>query len=110
MRVDLNAGPQSLPENDRAASASGSSSASASSGAGGVANGVSSGVTNEDQAELSGAHVQVQALAAQAAQLPEVRQERVQSLRQAIQSGGYHSTPEQIAGAVFEHMLSGTAA
>jgi flagellar biosynthesis anti-sigma factor FlgM len=106
MRVDLNAGPQSLPESDRAASASGSSSgpnsASASSGA--------SSVSSEDQAELSGAHAQVQALVAQAAQLPEVRQERVQSLRQAIQSGGYHSTPEQIAGAVFEHMLNGTAA
>jgi flagellar biosynthesis anti-sigma factor FlgM len=106
MRIDLNAGPQALPETDHAILPSGSGSISASNGASGAA----SGVAGQDQAELSGAHAQVQALAAQAAQLPEVRQERVQSLRQAIQSGVYHSTPEQIAGAVFEHMISGAAA
>jgi flagellar biosynthesis anti-sigma factor FlgM len=58
----------------------------------------------EDQAQLSGAHVQVQALAAHASQLPEVRNERVQSLRQSILSGHYCTDPEKLAGALLAHM------
>lgn len=100
MRIDLNHGLQQLSESNHSDAqstvAAGSSSASH--------------VAGEDQAELSAAHAQVQALAAQASQLPEVRQERVQSLRQAIQSGQYHSSPEEVAGAMFEHMIAQSAA
>jgi flagellar biosynthesis anti-sigma factor FlgM len=63
----------------------------------------------EDQAQLSGAHLQVAALAAQAAALPEVRQERVQALRQAIQSGQYRSDAQKLAGALISHMSAGAA-
>jgi flagellar biosynthesis anti-sigma factor FlgM len=100
MRIDLNHGPQASPETNRS-------------------NAQSTGPTNssarnpldvEDQAQLSGAHVQVQALVAQASQLPEIRQERVHALRQAIQSGQYQSTPEELAGAMFAHMIDGPAA
>ena len=100
MRIDLNHGPQPLPESNRAKA---QSAASAGSSAGKLTEG-------EDQAELSGAHAQVQALAAQALQLPIVRQERVHALRAAIQSGLYHPSPEVVAGAVFEHMSAGPAA
>ena len=58
-----------------------------------------------DQAQLSGAHIQVQALAAQASQLPEVRAEKVSALREAVQSGNYRPNPSNIAGGLISEML-----
>lgn len=57
-----------------------------------------------DQAQLSGAHAQVQALAAQASQLPEVRQAKVQALREAVQNGQYHVSSSLIAGSLMSEM------
>jgi flagellar biosynthesis anti-sigma factor FlgM len=59
----------------------------------------------EDQAELSGIHVQVPALAAQVSQFPEVRQEKVNALRQAVESGSFQPSSSQVAGALFDHLL-----
>jgi flagellar biosynthesis anti-sigma factor FlgM len=103
MRIDLNHEPQPLPESNRSSTpgAQAPVSSAASNRPGG---------SGEDQAELSGALVQVQALVAQASQLPEVRQERVSALRQAVESGTYQSSPEQVAGAVLAHMIAGVAA
>lgn len=99
MRIDLNHTPQ-LPEPSRSGSAQNSAlAASASEVLGG-----------EDQAQLSGAHAQVLALVAQAVQLPDVREQRVQLLRQAIQSGQYQSNPENTAAAVFNHLIARPAA
>jgi flagellar biosynthesis anti-sigma factor FlgM len=103
MRIDLNLNNNSQPltETGRTsaqnARTAGSSSASHAPG-------------GEDQAELSGTLVQVQALVAQASQLPDVRTERIHALRLAIQSGQYQSSPEKVAGAVFAHMIAGSAA
>jgi len=99
MRIDLY-GPQSLPEAEHRPAANSASNASSSSGA----------ASAEDQAQFSGAHVQVAALAAQANQLPEIRQERVQPLRQLVNSGRYALDPEKIAGSMVEHLISGSAA
>lgn len=96
MRIDLNHAPQATPETDRA------NPASNRVGSGSSANNVLGG---EDQAQLSGAHAQVPALVAQVSQLPEVRQERVHALRQAIQSGHYRTNPDKVAGALFNHMI-----
>jgi len=101
MRIDLNQAQQPLPETNRN---------SAPSTGVAVNSSASNALGGEDQAQLSGAHAQVLALVAQASQLPEVRQERVHALRQAIQSGQYQSNPEKVAGAVFAHMISGAAA
>jgi flagellar biosynthesis anti-sigma factor FlgM len=101
MRIDLNPAPQSLHDSGRS-SATNSATAESSS--------ATTGAAGADQAELSGAHVQVQALVAQASQLPEVREARVQALRQALQRGRYQSSPEEVAGAVFAHMVAGPAA
>jgi len=95
MRIDLNYGPQQIPENNRA-------SAQTTAAAGSTA---ANSPLGEDQAQLSGAHVQVAALAAQASHLPEVRQERVQALRQAIQSGHYQVSPEKVASALMAQMV-----
>jgi flagellar biosynthesis anti-sigma factor FlgM len=99
MRIDLNHESQALPETSRS-SAQGATAAAASASASQVLGG-------EDQAELSGAHAQVEALVAQAAQLPEVREERIQSLRLAVERGGYSTSPEAVAGALLMHMLAG---
>jgi flagellar biosynthesis anti-sigma factor FlgM len=96
MRIDPNQGAPPLPGNGRTSNqspASGDSRAAASSPLG------------EDQAELSGAHAQVQALAAQASQFPEIRQEKVNALRQVVLGGNYKPSPKQVAEAVFAHML-----
>jgi len=99
MRVDLNHGTQSLAETSRNAAQSLSGDNSAAAGA-----------LGQDQAQLSGEPAQIQALAAQAFQLPEVRQERVQALRQVVESGNYHPSPEDVAGAMMADMTVETAA
>jgi anti-sigma28 factor (negative regulator of flagellin synthesis) len=52
----------------------------------------------------------VQALVAQALQFPEVRQEKVAALRQAVLSGSYQPTSQQVAGAVLAHLAVNAAA
>ena len=100
MRIDSNQGAQPLQESQTSAQAParGNPSATASSALG------------EDQAQLSGVHVQVQALVAQALHFPEIRQEKVSALRQAVLGGGYQSSPDQIAKALFDHMVAKSAA
>jgi|HubBroStandDraft_5_1064220.scaffolds.fasta_scaffold130620_2 flagellar biosynthesis anti-sigma factor FlgM len=103
MRIDLYHEPQPSQESNRSSSRGTSvlDSPFASNGLDG---------SGEDQAELSGTLVQVLALMAQASQLPEVRQERISALRQAVQSGSYQTSPEQVAEAVLTHMIAGVAA
>jgi len=100
MRIDVNYGPQQISDSNRT---SAQNTAAAD-------NSAAKSALGEDQAQLSGAHVQVQALAAQASHLPEVREGRVQALRQAIQSGQYHVSPEKVAGALMVEMTSRSAA
>jgi flagellar biosynthesis anti-sigma factor FlgM len=99
MRIDLNYRPQPTPENDR-------SNAQSAASAAALASPVQPG---EDQAQLSGAHTQVEALTAQAAQLPEIRQERVASLRPAVEAHKYHPDQQKTAGALVAHMMFGSA-
>jgi flagellar biosynthesis anti-sigma factor FlgM len=103
MRIDLNQGTQPAAEETNQTATQKVRTAAAQ------ANGHSLSL-GEDQAQLSGAHTQVQALAAQAAQLPEVRQEKVQALRQAIGAGRYHVSPEKVADAMLGQMTAGPAA
>lgn len=96
MRIDSSHGAQALPESQAANSAA-SSKPGAAAGA--------SSALGEDQAQLSGAHVQIQALVGQALQLPEIRQERVQALRQAVASGKYQPSPQEVAGALLSNAI-----
>jgi negative regulator of flagellin synthesis FlgM len=56
----------------------------------------------EDQITLSADAVSVSALEAKALAVPEVRQDRVDALRQAIQNGQHKVDPEAIANAIIE--------
>jgi negative regulator of flagellin synthesis FlgM len=95
MRINFHSGPQPAaePESNCRSSAQTAGRPARNSG------------TAEDQAQLSAAHVQVQALAAQATQQPEIRAEKVQSLREALAKGEYRVEPEKLAGALISHML-----
>jgi len=101
MRIDLNKRPQPFQETEVSSPerTTGADRASASDG-----------FASDDQAELSGVRAQARALAAQAAQLPEVRQERVHALRQTIERGLYCPGPVRVAGAILEHMITGLTA
>jgi flagellar biosynthesis anti-sigma factor FlgM len=101
MRIDLNPGTQPLPESDRTTSQNPASATNSSPG---------SSPVGEDQAQFSGIHAQVQALAAQVAQLPEVGQDKVNALRQMVLGNSYHPSSEQVAEALFAHMLVTPAA
>lgn len=99
MRIDSNQGLQQVNESSTAGSQNGVGASSSSSY-----------VIEEDQAQLSSTQAQVNALAGQAAQLPEIREQRVLALRQAVESGQYSPSAEQVAGAVFNSMISAFAA
>jgi flagellar biosynthesis anti-sigma factor FlgM len=64
----------------------------------------------QDQAELSGIHAQAQSLVAQVSAFPEVEQSRISALRQAVVSGTYRPSPEQVAGALFSNLVTPLAA
>ncbi|HVN18416.1 MAG TPA: flagellar biosynthesis anti-sigma factor FlgM [Dongiaceae bacterium] len=100
MRIDFNYGAHATPETSR--------TGMDNSGAQGYR--VSGTQPAADQAQLSGAHVQVAALADQAGQLPEIRHERVHALREAVQSGRYQLDPEKVAVAMVRQMAIGPAA
>lgn len=101
MRIDSNQTPQPLPESGRS---SNQSPASADF------HGAASNGLGEDSAQLSGTHAQVQALVAQALQFPEVRQGKVDALRQAVESGSYQPSSKQVADSMFEHLVVRPAA
>lgn len=67
----------------------------------------SSGVSSssaEDTVSLSSTHGEVQALAAGVAAVPDVRAERVSSLREQISKGQYQPTSKQVTDALIrEH-------
>jgi flagellar biosynthesis anti-sigma factor FlgM len=94
MRIDLHYGPQSTEHADRSRNSNLDGTASASGNK----------LQTEDRAQISGAHVQVQALVAEALRSPDSREQRVQSLREAVLNGKFQVDSRQTAGAVMEHM------
>jgi flagellar biosynthesis anti-sigma factor FlgM len=97
MRIDSNQDAQRAANSERPGSQPPAGGTPASPG--------SAGALGEDQAQLSGFHVQVQALVAQLSGLPETTQQKVNALREAVVSGRYRPNPEQVAGALFSNMV-----
>jgi flagellar biosynthesis anti-sigma factor FlgM len=60
------------------------------------------GAQDADAASLSLDHTNMQSLTAQALSAPAIRQDKVDALRQAIASGQYSMTPEQLADAMIQ--------
>ncbi len=95
MRVD---GPLPLPESTQTTGVTRSGSTGQSSSTVSVNSG-------PDQAQLSVDGQTIQALQASLAQLPEVRQEQVEALRQAVGSGNYQVSDQQLGDAVGSELL-----
>lgn len=96
MRIDLN--PASMPELERSRGSSNASAASATP--------VDSSSQSEDVASLSTGHEAISTLGAQLKAVPDVRQERVESLRQAIQSGTFKISPDGIADKMISERIA----
>jgi len=58
----------------------------------------------EDKSSLSQDTVSVSSLEAHALSFPEVRQEKVDALREAVQNGQYKVDPDKVAQAMIEHL------
>jgi|KBSMisStandDraft_5_1062788.scaffolds.fasta_scaffold784532_3 flagellar biosynthesis anti-sigma factor FlgM len=95
MRIDLNSA--SMPELERSRGSSNASPGSSVS--------VENTTQTDDVANLSTGHEAVSTLSAQLKAVPDVRQELVESLRQAIHSGTFRVSPDGIA----DKMLSDRA-
>ena len=61
--------------------------------------------TDQDQAELSVDNDTMHQLKANLYQVPEVRQERVNALRQAVSSGSYQVSDQQLSDAMGSDLL-----
>jgi flagellar biosynthesis anti-sigma factor FlgM len=104
MRMDTKQGCQTVSGKNHAATSSQTASRSISPASGELRVKLNQ---DSDQAQLcGGARVLVQALATEAAQLPEVGQEKVSALRQAVLGGDYRPDPEQVADALFSHLYA----
>jgi flagellar biosynthesis anti-sigma factor FlgM len=95
MRIDSSQTPQPLREGGRTGNSSPGSAGTRASGGDAL---------GQDSAQLSAPHVQVQTLVKQALQFPEIRQEKVSALRQAVLGGSYQPDARQVAEAVFAHI------
>ena len=61
--------------------------------------------SSQDQAQLSVDNNTIQQLKANLSQVPEVRQERVDALRQAVSSGSYQVSDQQLSDAIGSDLL-----
>ena len=90
MRIDA---PLPLPENIQTPNV-------ARSGSSAPQNPAAQVTSSQDEAQLSVDCGTVQQLKSALSQLPEVRQERVSALRQAVNSGSYQVSNQQLADAI----------
>jgi negative regulator of flagellin synthesis FlgM len=97
MRVDA---PLSFPENLQPQKVASSGSPTQQSRTAPVESG-------QDQAQLSVNNDTMRQLKASLSQVPEVRQERVEALRQAVSSGSYQVSDQQLSDAIGSDQLTG---
>ena len=57
----------------------------------------------EDKTSLSVDALSISSLEAQAMNAPQIRQDKVEALRQSIQNGDYKVEPDKIARAILDH-------
>ena len=95
MRVDA---PLTFPENLQPQKVSRSGSPNQPDRSASISSG-------QDQAQLSVDNDTIQSLKSSLAEMPEVRQERVQALRQAVASGSYQVSDQQLSDAIRSDLL-----
>jgi flagellar biosynthesis anti-sigma factor FlgM len=97
MRIDLT--PSSMPELNRSSSSSSVSDAGRDVSPGSVTN-------DSDQVNLSTGSEATQHLKSNLDGVPDVRQERVNSLKQAINNGTFQISPTRIAEGMLENVAA----
>jgi flagellar biosynthesis anti-sigma factor FlgM len=97
MRIDA---ALPLPENQQTPKVAGPGSSVQQSHSAPVGSG-------QDQAQLSANNDTIQNLKASLSQVPEVRQDRVDALRQAVSSGSYQVSDQQLGDAIGSDLLAG---
>jgi flagellar biosynthesis anti-sigma factor FlgM len=101
MKIDPQIQPTNEAQSDRVKNASTAAAKAPAESKGSGSSAVSSG----DTFQLSHAHSEVQHLAAQAAQVSDVRPERVAPLRAQVQGGNYKPDSSKVADAVITEQL-----
>jgi len=94
MRID---GPLQLPENLQPENTQRSATSNSSSGS-------TQASSTQDKTQLSASAQNLDHLKSALAQTPEIRQDRVEALRQAIGSGNYHVSDQQLATAIYSEL------
>jgi negative regulator of flagellin synthesis FlgM len=97
MRIDASL---PLPENQQTSKVAGSGSSVQQ-------NRSAPASSSQDDAQLSADNRVIQNLKAQLAKLPEVRQDRVDALRQAVNNGSYLVSSQQLADAIGSDLTAG---
>jgi negative regulator of flagellin synthesis FlgM len=97
MRIDA---ALPLPENQQTPKAASPGSSDQQSRSAPVGSG-------QDQAQLSVDSTTIQQLRTNLSQVPEVRQERVEALRQAVSNGSYRVSDQQLSAAIGSDLLAG---
>ena len=92
MRIDLNSILLNATERDDKTRNAGSKAPSATSAP-----------SVEDKTSLSVDTLSISSLEAQAMTTPQIRQDKVEALRQSVQNGDYKVEPDKIARAILEH-------
>ena len=98
MKIDPNIQFPNDPQSDRVSNAN-SPAKAAPSQRSASGSGVSS-ANGEDTFSLSTAHAEIQTLAANLANVPDVRTPRVVALQQRVQNGNYHPDSSKVADAL----------
>jgi len=96
MKIDPRIQSPGELQSDRVKDAKGNAARSQSGAQSGAANGVPGG----DTVQLSSKHSEIQQLAAQVANVPDVRVDRVAPLQAKVQSGEYEPDSQKVADAM----------
>ena len=98
MRIDLHIGSREVTESSRSGASSGTAKKKASAGAPAQA--------HSDEAKLSFSSSWVRELEQLVANVPDIRKDRVQSLKTALQEGRYEPQAEQVSSAMLADGLA----
>ncbi len=93
MRIESNLPVNEAVQSERTANVAGQSANSASK-------------TRGSQVSESGVTLNTQELRATLEQTPDIRQEKVAALRKAMQDGTYHVSNQDLANAMFNHLVA----
>ena len=98
MRIDLHIGSREVTESSRSGASSGTAKKKASAGA--------PAQEHSDEAKLSFSSSRVRELEQLVANVPDIRKDRVQSLKTALQEGRYELQAEQVSSAMLADGLA----